>query len=80
MESFLRISQTSEAVVMSEWKSGEPTEDGWYWVSFGVCGVALLSWSEGKFRLWAGDRVGVLVLVDGRWQGPLTPPDPPSSV
>lgn len=62
---------------MSEWKSGEPTEDGWYWVSLGENGVGLLCWRDGKFRLWGGHEMGLAILVDGRWRGPLTPPDPP---
>lgn len=73
---------------MSEWKSGEPTEDGWYWVwdrSGASCGDVRCYFCDGGFwqvgdMSWASSEV----LADGwfpakgfLWQGPLTPPDPP---
>lgn len=73
---------------MTDWKTGEPPEDGWYWVTGARPGLhgmpvgftEVMEW--GMAAWWAcgiedGDWPGDPMVNDWRWQGPLVPPDPP---
>lgn len=65
---------------MSEWKTGEPLEDGWYWVArrlpSGACHIEVLV-KDGEDWWFHGTEMWRSWADDWRWQGPLTAPEVP---
>ena len=61
---------------MTDWKTGEPPEDGWYW-ALNQDGAVTVGYYDAAIG-WDPMEPYTELNEDTRWQGPLVPPYPPT--